>query len=128
MGKASAAFKHGIYAEVAVREDVLDEAALIFIRALWLNHIRDGLLVEATARIIVRLRRLDELLERDATSAVLTSMYSRLEGQLTRNLDALGLTPRAAADLGLATLDATARVRKLAEGELARYRPSGARS
>jgi len=50
-------------------------------------------------------------------------MYSRCEGQLLRGLDALGLTPRAAADLGLQHLDAKARAQRLTEDALAPYRP-----
>ena len=48
-------------------------------------------------------------------------MYSRLESQLLRNLSELGLTPRAAADLGLAKLDAKARAMRLSETALAAY-------
>ena len=115
------ALRHGIYAEVAVREDVRDEAALLLARAPWLDPVRDGILVEATARLVVRLRRLDAALDEDPTQT-LTSLYSRLEGQLTRNLDALGLTPQAAARLGLAHLDARARAQRVTEQTLATYR------
>ncbi len=116
--------RHGVYAEVAVRADVLDEAALLYSRAPWLDPVRDGVLVEATARLIVRLRRLDLVLDEEPTQT-LTSFYSRLEGQLTRDLDALGLTPSAAARLGLAELDARTRAARLVEGELAKYRLPG---
>jgi hypothetical protein len=51
-------------------------------------------------------------------------MYVRLEGQLLRNLSELGLTPRAAAELGIAKLDATARAMRLSEASLSRYRPA----
>jgi hypothetical protein len=115
------ALRHGIYAEVSVRDDVLDEAALLYARAPWLDPVRDGILVEATARLAVRLRRLDLVLDEEPTQT-LTSFYSRLEGQLTRNLDALGLTPQAAARLGLAHLDARARAQRVTEQTLATYR------
>lgn len=113
--------RHGVYSEVAVREDVLDECALIFARAGWLDPIRDGYLVEATARIIVRLRKLDVAIDDDPTAQTLTTQHARLEGQLTRNCDALGLTPRAAAALGISKLDAAERVKRISEEGLRRY-------
>jgi len=118
------ALRHGIYAEVAVRADVLDEAALLYARAPWLNPVRDGILVEATARLIVRLRNLDMALDEEPTQT-LTSLYSRLEGQLTRNLDGLGLTPQAAARLGLAHIDARERGQRMAQQTLAKYQEKG---
>lgn len=118
------ALVHGVYAEVAVREDVRDECALLYGRAPWLDEVRDGVLVEATARLIVRLRKLDAAVEADPTSTTLTSMLSRLEGQLLRNLDALGLTPTAAARLGIAELSARQRAQKLATDALDAYRPT----
>jgi hypothetical protein len=117
------ALRHGVYAETAVRADVLDEAALLFARAPWLDRVRDGILVEATARLVVRLRRLDALLESEPTQT-LTSLYARLEAQLLRDLDARGLTPAAAARLGLAALDARDRAKRLVETDLAQYRPA----
>lgn len=116
------ALRHGVYSEVAVRADVLDEAAFLFSRAPWLDRVRDGVLVEGTARLIVRLRKLDAVLDAKP-SAILTSMYSRCESQLTRNLAELGLTPRAAADLGLAHMDARAKAGRAAEARLAEYAP-----
>jgi hypothetical protein len=118
------ALRHGVYAEVSVRPDVLDEIALCYARAPWLNPVRDGHLVEATCRIVVRLRKLDAVADSAAVKGLqsLSSMYTRLEGQLTRNLTELGLTPRAAADLGLVKLDATARALRLSEASLSRYR------
>ena len=113
--------RHGVYSELAVREDVLDECALIYARAAWLDPIRDGNLVEATARLIVRLRKLDAALDDDPASQTLTTLYARLEGQLTRNLEALGLTPRAAAGLGVVKLDAVERQQRLVERGLSRY-------
>ena len=113
--------RHGVYSELAVRDDVLDECALLFARAGWLDPIRDGHLVEATARLIVRLRKLDAALDDDPASQTLTTLYARLEGQLTRNLEALGLTPRAAASLGLVKLDAAEREQRLVERGLSRY-------
>ncbi len=115
--------RHGVYSEAQVRDDVLDECSLLYARAPWLDEVRDGILVEATARILVRLRRLDAIVDAEPT-ATLTSMLSRLEGQLTRNLDALGLTPTAAARLGLHELDARAKARALATDGLAKYRRS----
>ncbi|MGD0123479.1 MAG: hypothetical protein ABSC46_13075 [Candidatus Limnocylindrales bacterium] len=117
--------KHGVYAEVSVRPEVLDEIAGTYARAPWLDPVRDGHLVEATCRIVVRLRKLDAVADSAAVKGLpaLSSMYTRLEGQLTRNLTELGLTPRAAADLGLAKLDATARAIRLSEASLSRYRP-----
>ena len=112
--------RHGIYSEVAVRDDVLDEAALIYARAPWLDPIRDGHVVEATARLAVRLRKLDAAID-DEPSQVLTTLYARLEGQLTRNCDALGLTPKAAASLGIAKLDAAERVKRISEEGLRKY-------
>ena len=94
-------FRHGVYAEVAVRPEVLDEVAVLYARAEWLDPIRDGNLVEATARLVVRLRKLDAALSEDPTNAAFASLYGRAEAQLVRNLDALGLTPTAAARLGL---------------------------
>jgi hypothetical protein len=122
----SNALKSGVYSSVAVREDVLDMAALVYASAPWLDPIRDALAVEATARLVVRLRRLDVLVDaclQDLTKPTqeITSMYSRLESQLLRNLSELGLTPRAAADLGLAKLDAKARAMRLSETALAAY-------
>ncbi len=119
------ALQHGVYSAVAVRPDVLDEAALLYARAPWLDPVRDGVLVEATARLVVRLRRLDIVLDEEPTQT-LTSLYSRLEGQLARNLDALGLTPQAAARLGLAHLDAKARAQHMTERTLAAYREEDA--
>jgi hypothetical protein len=113
--------RHGVYSEVAVREDVLDECALLYARAPWLDPIRDGHLVEATARVIVRLRKLDAALDDDPSSQTLSTLYARLEGQLTRNLEALGLTPRAAATLGITKLDAVERQQRLVERGLSRY-------
>jgi hypothetical protein len=116
------ALRHGIYAEVAVREDVRDEAALLYARAPWLDGVRDGVIVEATARLIVRLRKLDAVIDAEPTQ-VLTSLYRSLEAQLTRNLDALGLTPSSAARLGIAALDAQHRAQQIAEKALEAYRP-----
>ena len=116
--------KHGIYAVSAVRADVLDEAALFYARAPWLDRVRDGVLVEATARLVVRLRRLDTILETEPTTT-LSSLAYRLEAQLLRNLDALGLTPTAAARLGLATLDAQAKASRLVDAQLSKYRATG---
>jgi hypothetical protein len=113
--------KFGVYSEVAVRPDVLDEIALIYARAPWLDPVRDGHLCEATGRLIVRLRRLDAALDDDPASQTLTTLYARLEGQLVRNLEALGLTPRAAASLGITKLDAEERRRRLTTNGLARY-------
>jgi hypothetical protein len=113
--------RHGVYAELAVREDVLDEAALLYARAPWLDPVRDGNLVEATARLIVRLRKLDVAIDDDPTSQTLTTLYARLEGQLTRNCDALGLTPRAAAALGITKLHAAERVKRMSEQGLRKY-------
>jgi hypothetical protein len=118
--------RHGVYSETAVREDVLDECALLFARAPWLDPVRDGHLCEGTARLIVRLRKLDTALDDEPGSQTLSTLYARLEGQLTRNLDALGLTPRSAADLGLAHLDARSKAQRLAVASLAPYRPEGA--
>ncbi|HEY5484473.1 MAG TPA: hypothetical protein VIK31_11805 [Propionibacteriaceae bacterium] len=117
--------RHGIYSTVYVRDDVLAEAALLYARAPWLDEIRDGIAVEATARLVVRLRKLDAVLAAaDEPTMTLTSMYTRLEGQLTRNLDALGLTPTAAARLGISKLDARQRAQKLATDALEQYRPA----
>jgi hypothetical protein len=116
------ALRFGVYAQVAIHEDVLDEAALLFARAPWLDEVRDGVLVEATARVIVRLRKLDAAIETEPT-AVLTSLYRSLEAQLTRNLDALGLTPTAAARLGITALQAQQRAQRIAERALEAYRP-----
>jgi hypothetical protein len=113
--------RHGVYAETAVREDVLDEAAMLYARAPWLEPVRDGNLVEATARLIVRLRKLDTAIDNDPTSQALSTLYARLEGQLTRNLEALGLTPRAAAALGISRLDAAERVKRMSEQGLRKY-------
>jgi hypothetical protein len=113
--------RHGVYSEVAVKEDVLDECALIYARANWLDPVRDGHLVEGTARIVVRLRKLDAAIDDDPTSQTLTTLYARLEGQLTRNCDALGLTPRAAAALGITKLDAAERVKRMSEHGLRKY-------
>ena len=119
------ALRHGIYSTVAVRPDVLTECALLYARAPWLDEVRDGVAVEATARLVVRLRKLDAVLEAEAVPTVtMTSMYTRLEGQLTRNLDALGLTPTAAARLGISKLDARQRAQKIAERALEVYQPA----
>lgn len=115
--------RHGIYSEVAVRPEVLDECAMLFGRAPWLDPVRDGVLAESCARVIVRLRLLDAALDDAPTSSVLTSMYSRLEGELTRKCAALGLGPVAAASLGIVKLDAKARAARLTEDALAPYRP-----
>jgi hypothetical protein len=122
------ALRSGVYSRTAVREDVLDMAAMVYACAPWLDPIRDAFAVEGVARVIVRLRRLDVVvdaaLENLATPTMeLTSMYSRCESQLLRSLEALGLTPRAAADLGITHLDARARAAKLTEDALAPYRP-----
>ena len=122
------ALRSGVYSSVAVREDVLDMAAMVYACAPWLDPIRDAFAVESVARVIVRLRRLDIVVDAALENLTtptqeLTSMYSRCEGQLLRGLDALGLTPRAAADLGLQHLDAKARAARLTEDALSRYRP-----
>jgi hypothetical protein len=117
----SRALRHGVYSEVAVREDVLDEAALLYARAPHLDPIRHGHLVEATARLVVRLRKLDDALELDPASVSLSSMACRLEGQLQRNLSELGLTPRAARDLGLPEREAGKMASRLTAQTLARY-------
>jgi len=116
------ALRHGVYSSVAVREDVLDMAAMVYASAPWLDVIRDALAVEATARLDTLV---DAALAKLGTpTQEITSMYSRCEGQLLRNLSELGLTPRAAADLGIAKLDATARAMRLSEASLSRYRPA----
>ena len=117
--------RHGVYSEVAIREDVQDELAMVYARAPWLDPVRDGLIVEATGRLIVRLRKLDTIADEAAAKGlpVLTAMYCRLEAQLTRNLDALGLTPTAAARLGLSTLDATLKAARMSQQTLDQYRP-----
>ena len=114
--------KHGIYSEVAVRPEVLDEVAVLYARAEWLDPVRDGNLVEATARLIVRLRKLDMALADDPANVTFGTMYGRSEMQLVRNLDALGLTPTAAARLGLQHLDARERARRMGETVLDGYR------
>lgn len=120
--------RHGVYSEVAIREDVQDELAMLYARAPWLDQVRDGLIVEATGRLIVRLRKLDTIADAAAAKGlpVLTAMYCRLEAQLTRNLDALGLTPTAAARLGLSTLDARIKAARISERTLDQYRPTKA--
>ena len=120
-GNTNAA-RHLVYSRVAVAEDVADEEAVLWLVAPWLERLRDARLVEATARIIVRLRKLDVAIDSDPTSMTLTSMYARLEAQLSRDLDALGLTPQAAARLGIAALDAASRAAHFTEATLARYR------
>ncbi|MBA2634295.1 MAG: hypothetical protein H0U86_15075 [Chloroflexi bacterium] len=122
--------KHGIYAESepSVRREIIDEAAILFARCGWLDEVRDGPMVEATARIITRLRRLDAIVDAGETGQVLTSMLSRLEGQLTRNLTALGMTPAASASLGLAHLDGRAKAFEAAQKEQARYAPKRKRA
>ena len=117
--------RHGIYSNDLILPEVLDEVALLYARALWLDETRDAPLVEATARLIIRLRRIDALINAEGPTQLLTSWSSRTEGQLLRNLDALGLTPRSAADLGLAHLDAKERVARMTEMRLAAYRPKG---
>ncbi len=116
--------KHGVYAVESVRPEVLDEAAMLYARAPWLDPVRDGVLVEATARIIVRLRRLDAVVDAALAKgpADIVRLYEHIEGQLTRNLAELGLTPSSAAALGLAHLDARDKARRLAEKTLAEYR------
>ncbi len=121
LGNANAV-KHGVYGKVTIREDVLDEAALLYARAPWLDPVRDGHLVEATARLVVRLRRLDAAVDADPTSLTLSTLLARLEGQLARNLAELGLTPRAAAALGIQKLDAADKARRLTTDALSRYR------
>jgi hypothetical protein len=118
----SHALRHGVYSEVAVREDVLDEAALLYARAPWLDPIRHGHLVEATARLVVRLRKLDKALDAEPSSMVLSSMASRLEGQLTRNLAELCLSPRSASDAGISPRDdPKAHAARMSQETLARY-------
>jgi hypothetical protein len=129
--------KFGVWAEVSVREDILDECALLYARAhSWIDPIRDGPLIEATARISVRLRKLDLLLDASVAdwavraeprpnAAGLTALAARLEAQLARNLEALGLSPRAAASLGLVKLHAAERIRMATEARLARYAQPG---
>ena len=117
----SHALRHGVYSEVAVHEDVLDELTLLYARAPHLDPIRDGHLVEATARLVVRLRKLDTAIDAQPTSRELSSMASRLEAQLTRNLAELGLTPRAAHDLGLPERHAANTAQRLSQETLARY-------
>jgi hypothetical protein len=118
----SHALRHGVYSEVAVREDVLDEAALLYARAEWLDPIRHGHLVEATARLVVRLRKLDQALDAEPSSMVLSTMASRLEAQLTRNLGELCLSPRSAADAGIGPREDTkAHAARLSQETLARY-------
>lgn len=114
--------KHGIYSLAATREAVRDEAALLVARLPWVDEVRDGVLIEATARVIVRLRLIDAELDRTPTRDMLT-LGARLEGQLLRNLAELGATPRSAASLGLARMTAAEQVRKAAERDLRRYRP-----
>jgi hypothetical protein len=122
------ALRHGIAVETDVRADVLDEATLIFARAPWLDPVRDGILVEATARLVVRLRRLDGALEDADVAPSVAGFFSRLEAQLLRNLDALGLTPAAATRLGIARLDAREKAQRLVETELSKYRTGLART
>jgi hypothetical protein len=52
----------------------------------------------------------------------LTSLLARTEGALLRALEMCGLSPRAAADLGLVKLDAANRMRRLSEKTLDAYR------
>jgi hypothetical protein len=115
------ALRHGVYSVVAIHEDVLDEVSLLFAGAPHLDPIRDGRLVEATGRLIVRLRKLDAALDLAPTSRELSSMSSRLEAQLTRNLAELGLTPRAAHDLGLPERHAATSAQRYSQETLARY-------
>jgi hypothetical protein len=105
----------------AIREDVRDEAAVLYARAPWLDERRDGLLVEAAARQVVRLRRIDEMVDANPTQ-VLTTYYVRLETSLRLTLVELGLSPRAAADLGLVRLDAAERRQRLTQQTLDKYR------
>lgn len=114
--------KHGVYSEAIVRPEVRDEAALLLARMPWVDEVRDGPLVEGTARLLVRLRLMDEALDAEPSRDLL-ALASRLEGQLLRNLDALGATPKAAAALGLAKLSAADHARKLAERDMTRYAP-----
>lgn len=116
------ALRHGVYSEVAVRDEVLSEIVLLYARAPWLDEIRHGHLVEATARIVVRLRKLDDALDADPTSMVLSSMASRFEGQLARNLADLCLSPRSASDAGIGPReDPKAIAARLSQETLSRY-------
>lgn len=117
--------RHGIYAvsEPSIRSEIVDECALIFARCPWLDEVRDGLAVEATGRLVTRLRKLDAVIEAGEAGQTLTSMYTRLEGQLTRNLAALGMGPAAAASLGLQRLEATERARRSLEEMQREYGP-----
>jgi hypothetical protein len=116
--------RHGIYSQVAVRPEVEDECALLYARAPWLSPVRDGVLVEATARLIVRLRKFDPAIDAAAAKGLvpMTSLYSRCEGQLTRNLAELGLTPSSAAALGLAHMDAREKAQRMSDRALDAYR------
>ena len=113
--------RHGMYSELAVREDVLDEAALLYRAGSVARSDPRWQPRRGTSRLIVRLRKLDAALDDDPTSQTLTTLYARLEGQLTRNCDALGLTPRAAAALGITKLDAVERVKRMSEQGLRKY-------
>lgn len=106
---------HGVYAEQSVRPEVLDEAAVLMARADHLDERRDGVLIEATARIIVRLRRLDAVIDGNPTTE-LTSLYARLEGQLARNVGLLGLIPPDR------KFDADSRKARVVTASLAQYR------
>lgn len=118
--------KHGVYSEAVVRPEVRDEAALLLARLPWVDEVRDGPVVEGTARLLVRLRLMDEALDAEPSRDLL-ALASRLEGQLLRNLDALGATPRSAAALGLAKLSAADHARKIAERDMRAYAPKASK-
>lgn len=121
-GNSAKLRRHGVYATEHVKAEILDEVAMTYARAPHLDPIRDGPLVESFARMLVRLRRLDEALDGPEPTRDVLALAARLEGQVLRTAEALGLSPRSAAQLGIATLHGRDLARQAAEKTVARYR------
>lgn len=122
-GRSHRLQKTGIYSTVGIKEAILDEVHALYARASWLDPVQHGPLVESLGRMLVRLRRLDDALDGPEPSRDMLALAARLEGQVRLTCEALGLSPRSAAALGLAHLDGAAKARIEAEKALARYAP-----
>lgn len=109
------AWRHGIFAEVAVRPDVEIEVGLIFAARPSLDPLRDTRLVEQLAMVSLRCRRVHLLIDEQGPTQLLTSYDAKLSPLAER----LERAVHEREQLRIRARDETSR-----SSDLARYRPA----
>lgn len=127
-GRSTKLLRNGVYSTDHVKEEILSELETLYARVPHLDPVVHGPVVESLARMIVRMRRIDELLDGPGATRDVLALASRLEGQIRLTSAELGMTPKSQAALGLAALDGRAKARAEAEKALTRYASKPKRS